>query len=251
MTGPNTSWYEDESFWHTWGPLMFSKKRVANTPVEIDQILALLNVPRGAQILDLCCGVGRHSLELARRGFKVTGVDRTQEYLNQATEQAAKEGLQIKFVQADMRNFCQPDAFDLVINLFTSFGYFEDPNADQKVLNNTYSSLKPGGLILMDLSSKEILARIFRERVWSEVDGVFWLEEHRILNSWSHIENRWILFKEGRRYEDKLILRLYSAAELLTRLQTAGFTKLSAYGGFDGSPYDNNAKRLVAVGYKD
>lgn len=243
-------WYEDDNFWQTWGPVMFSKQRLANTQAEIDRILALVNMPPGSHILDLCCGVGRHSMELARRGFKVTGVDRTQSYLDQAKEQAKNEGLDIDLVQVDMRSFRRPDAFDVIISLFTSFGYFEDQAGDRKVVDNIYSSLKSGGLLLMDLSGKEVLARVFRERDWRETDGVFWLEERKITNDWSRIHNRWIMFKGDRRYENTINLRLYSASELKALLEAAGFSQIQAYGGLDGSPYDEQAKRLVMVANK-
>jgi SAM-dependent methyltransferase len=250
MAGP-TNWYEDEDLWHTWGPLLFSKQRMVNAVVEVNLMLTLLtNIQPKAHILDLCCGVGRHSLELARRGFKVTGVDRTAEYLKQAREQAAKEGLEVELILEDIRDFCRPDAYDAVINLFTSFGYFEDQAEDRKVIDHIYRSLKTDGGLLMDMSSKEVLAREFRERDWREEDGVFWLEERHILNNWSRIQNRWIMFRDNRKYENIFDLRLYSAAELTALLQAGGFTGIKAYGGLDGSPYDSRAKRLVVVGHK-
>jgi SAM-dependent methyltransferase len=251
MAGP-TNWYEDEALWHTWGPLLFSKQRMANAAVEVNLMLTLLeNVQPEAHILDLCCGVGRHSLELARRGFKVTGVDRTAEFLKQAREQAAKEGLEVEFVQQDMRDFCRPDTFDAVINLFTSFGYFEDQAEDRKVVGHIYRSLKTGGGLLLDMMGKELLASVFRERDWREEDGVFWLEERQVMNDWSRVRNRWILFKDNRKYENVIDLRLYSAAELTDLLQAAGFSGIKVYGGLDGRPYDNQARRLVEVGHKD
>ena len=77
-------WHEDDTFWETWGPVMFSRQRWEGTPVEVDSIISLLNAQSGMQVLDLGCGPGRHSLELARRGIHVTGVDRTGKYLEQA-----------------------------------------------------------------------------------------------------------------------------------------------------------------------
>jgi SAM-dependent methyltransferase len=245
------NWHEDDSFWQIWGPMMFSKQRIASTPAEIDQILTLVNIRPQSHILDLCCGTGRHSLELARRGFKVTGVDRTQAYLNQAKEQAKSEGLNIEFVQDDMRNFCRPECFDFVISMFTSFGFFENQADDRKVTNNIYRSLKSAGLLLMDLSSKEILARVFRERDWREIEGVLWLEERQLSDDWSRIHNRWIMFKDNHRYEGRINLRLYSAIELKAILEAAGFTRMQAYGDLDGIRYDNQARRLVMVGHKD
>ena len=75
------TWYEDESFWRTFAPTMFNQERLDATAAEIDQIIQFANLESGAKILDLCCGMGRHSLELARRGYSVVGVDLTEEYL--------------------------------------------------------------------------------------------------------------------------------------------------------------------------
>jgi SAM-dependent methyltransferase len=214
-------------------------------------MIALANIPPGGHILDLCCGIGRHSLEFARRGFKVTGVDRTSGYLNQAREQANKEGLNIEFVQEDMRGFVRADSFDTIINMFTSFGYFEDEGEDRRVIANIHRSLKDGGLVLMETMGKEILARVYREHDWQEVEpGVFRLEERRVDDDWSRMRGRWILFKDGRQYENTLTHRLYSAAELESLLREEGFGETKAYGGLDGIPYDHQARRLVIVGRK-
>ena len=86
-------WHEQDGFWETVAPILFAERRWLDTPAEVDQVVSLLGIGSGAHILDLCCGVGRHSLELARRGFRVTGVDRTRPYLDRASKQAEAEGL--------------------------------------------------------------------------------------------------------------------------------------------------------------
>ena len=103
-------------------------------------------------------------MELARRGFNVTGVDRAAQYLGQARQQALEEGLVIEFVQQDMREFRRPGSFDIPLNLNTSFGYFEDPADDLQVLPNIHASLQPGGSLVAKTIVKEVLARIFQER---------------------------------------------------------------------------------------
>ena len=75
-------WHEDDSFWETWGPLIFTPQRIADAIEEVTKIIKLLNIQPGSSVLDLGCGIGRHSLELARRGYQVTGVDRTRGYLD-------------------------------------------------------------------------------------------------------------------------------------------------------------------------
>jgi SAM-dependent methyltransferase len=243
-------WHSDDQFWKTYGPWMFTEKRWANTPAEVDSILKLLSpAPRGV-ILDLCCGPGRHSLELARRGFSVVGVDRTSAYVNEAKKRAKVQRLRVEFVKQDMRRFCRPQAFDAAVNMFTSFGYFRNPKEDQRVLLNLHRSLKPRGKLLMDLFGKEILAKKFQERDWREEQGVMFLEERKLSQGWSWIDSRWILLKGAKRKEFVVSLRLYSAKELSDLLRVCGFEKVQVYGDLAGAAYDHNAKRLVIVAQK-
>jgi SAM-dependent methyltransferase len=243
-------WYEDDSFWEAWGPVMFSPVRIENAKVEVDKIINLLELEPGARVLDLCCGIGRHSLELARRGFKVTGVDLTRSYLKRVTAQAAEESLEAEFIREDMRRFLRPGAFDAVLSMFTSFGYFEDPDDDRKVVENVYQSLSPGGVFIIETRGKETLARAFQERGWNERDGVIWLEERRVSRNWSWMWNRWIMFKGSERIEHEISHRLYAATELTALLTGCGFSRAEAYGDLDGSPYDHKAQRLIVVGGK-
>jgi len=150
-------WFEDGNFWVTTFPLMFSKARLENSANEVEKLITMLDIAPGSNILDLCCGVGRLSIEFAKHNFSVTGVDITKAYLNIAKKNAGKTS-KIKFIQSDMRAFSKPNSFDVIVNMFTSFGYFEDPKDDIKVLKNCFISLKPGGKIIIELLGKEILA---------------------------------------------------------------------------------------------
>ena len=244
------TWYDQDVFWETWASFLFSKERWENAPEEVTNLISLLRIDPGASVLDLCCGPGRHSLEFARRGYSVVGVDRTRKYLQKARRLAKKEELEIEFVQEDMRSFCRVDSFDAAVNLFTSFGFFEDIKDDEQVIKNVHRSLKEGGVFLIDVMGKERLARIFRERDWYEINGATMLEERKITKNWSWIENRWIMLKTGKAEEFKLSLRPYSAVELTTLLSSCGFNTIEVYGDLGGAPYDHKAKRLVVVAQK-
>jgi SAM-dependent methyltransferase len=240
-------WHEDDAFWHTFAPGMFTPEIWEAVPVQVDQMLALLGIEPGARVLDLCCGPGRHSLELARRGYAVTGVDRTAEYLRRARRKARREGLSVEFVKADMREFVRPGAFDAVVNMFTAFGYFRDPEDDARVLRNVRESLRPGGRLLIDVMGKEVLARIWLPRNWEERDGVLFLQERRATDDWSWIENRWIAIRGTDRHETQVSHRVYSAVELKRLLAECGFAEVHTFGDLDGSDYDHKARRLVAL----
>ena len=246
-----SDWFADDSFWETFQNYMFDPRRLALTAGEVEQMISILDLKSGAAVLDLCCGLGRHSIEFARRGFKITGVDLTKPYLDQARATASKENLNIEFVQSDMREFSRPAAFDAALNFFTAFGYFENPDDDIKVARNLLDSLKPGGRLIVDLNSKEILAGRFRERDWSRRDdGTIVLEERRLLDGWKRLENRWILIRGNERRESTLSLRLYSGAELESLLRAVGFPEVSLYGSLKATPYDQKAERLIAVATK-
>lgn len=245
-----TVWHEQDSFWET--VPMFSQQLWEIAPKEVDSVVSILGIETGAAVLDLPCGVGRHSLELARRGYRVTGVDRTAAYLCEAGEKAAAEGLELELVQADMREFVRPGAFDAALNLYTSFGYFEDPAEDRRVAENFYRSLKPGGALIMEMMGKEVLARIFLPRDWQELpDGSLFLQERKVTDDWSWMENRWILVKDGQRKEFAVGHRIYDGAGLKALLLDVGFESVTLYGGrIEQSPYDNAAQRLMAVARK-
>lgn len=244
-------WFEDEKFWETFGPVMFSEERLKAARAEVDSLIALMDLAPGALILDLPCGVGRHSLEFARRGFHVTAVDRTMRYLDVAKTQSAQEGLSIEFVQSDMRVFERQNSFDGAINLFTSLGYFEDASDDLMVARNFASSLKPGVRLVADMNGKEVLASRFRAKEWRyQSDGSLWLEERKVIGAWDRVETHWILIRGADRIDGDFSVRLYSGVELAALLKRAGFSDVALYGSLAATPYDQNAERLVAVARK-
>lgn len=245
-----TPWFEDDAFWAMFEPSMFGEERWQLAAREAAPLAKLLQLEPGASVLDLCCGPGRFSLELARRGFEVTGVDRTALYLAEARRRAKKEKLDAEFVRADMRQFARPRAFDACINMFTSFGYFENPADDLKVCGRVLRSLRPGGRFLIQTAGKEWLAHNFQPTDWREEAGAFILEERKVAPGWTGLENRWVLIRKGRVREFRFFLRIYSGVELADLLRRAGFARVDLYGGLDGEPYDHTTRWLVAVGRK-
>lgn len=244
-------WFESDEFWEAMAPAMFTSVRWEAVPNDINGIESLTGLTRGAAVLDLCCGPGRHTLELARRGYKVTGVDRTKSYLQQVNEKARSESLDIELVQSDMRSFRRDKSYDLVMSFYTSFGYFEDPEDDSLVLRNMHASLKDGGCMVIETLGKERLAKVFMERNWQRLDdGSLLLEERTVTHDWSWIENTWILIKGGRMREFKVNHRLFSAAELKRLMLDCGFSRTACYGSPDGAAYNQNSIRMVVIGWK-
>jgi SAM-dependent methyltransferase len=249
MSGPN-AWHNDDEFWELFEPILFSEERRSNARVEVDNLTALLEIQEDERILDLCCGTGRHSLELARQGFDVIGVDRTASFIEKARQNAEPRSLTAEFVVADMKEFCEPNRFDVVINLFGSFGYFEDPEDDRQVVTNMYASLRSGGRFLIETNGREITTREFQERSWSEHGDTLVLAERKPIENWRRIETRWIVLSGSQRVEHTVTVRLYDSSELSSLLIESGFSDVHVYGDLEGADYDHEAERLVVVGTK-
>ena len=244
-----TPWYEDERFWESTHPFIFQAERFAAAEAEVAE-LAKLNGAPPRRVLDLGCGPGRHSIPLARLGAKVTAVDRSPFLLEKAKSRAESEKLEIEWVQEDMRSFVRPDAFDLAINLFTSFGYFGDQE-DLTVLRNVFRSLAPGGFFIIDLMGKEIVARGFApSAVEKRPDGSVWVQTREIIDDWYRIRSHWFLIRDQKVTETSFDTALYSGRELADLLKKAGFDNVKLFGSLQGTPYDLTAQRLVAVAQK-
>ncbi|HEY6251999.1 MAG TPA: class I SAM-dependent methyltransferase [Candidatus Angelobacter sp.] len=243
-------WFEREDFWRDFYAYMFSPERFAAAKEEVSQIIALTRCS-GGNLLDLCCGPGRHSVEFAQRGFRVTGVDRSGFLLDRAREHAAQTNLALEWVQADMRGFVRPEQFDLACNLFTSFGYFDTEQDDLQVLRNLHRSLKQGGALVIDIISKEKLARNWQNTMCSELaDGSLLVQRPQLCDDWCRVRTEWILIKDGSTRNFSFEHNLYSGRELKDRLLSSGFEQVQLFGSFAGSPFDLNAPRLVAVARK-
>ncbi len=243
-------WFEDDEFWSTWYPFMFTPERMARAPEKVDQILHLIGfAPRS--ILDLACGPGRHAVEFAKRGYQVTGVDRSPYLLSRARQRAAAAGVEVEWVERDMREFERPEAFDLTINMFTSFGYFDDKKEDLRVLAKLWTSLKPGGALLIDVIGKEWLARHFEATSSSVMeDGSLVINRREIFDDWTRILNEWILIRSGEVRSFKFHHTIYSGQELRERLEATGFHGVELHGDLEGNRYGIDAQRLVAVARK-
>ena len=247
---PSCAWFEDEHFWESIYPFIFSEDRFISAEAEVGEFAKLTGKPF-ARVLDLGCGPGRHSIPLAKQGAQVTGVDRSPFLLEKARSRAEFEKLNIEWVQADMRSFVRPDEFDLVINLFTSFGYFGDVEEDLTVLRNVFRSLAPGGFFIIDVMGKEIVARGFApSEVREQPDGSIWVSTREIIDDWYRIRSHWFLIRDGKVAEVQFDNALYSGREMADLLKEAGFEKVRLFGSLQGIPYDLKAQRLVAVAVK-
>jgi SAM-dependent methyltransferase len=243
-------WFDDDSFWRELYPFMFPEKRVADADEQVAKALALTKPP-GKSVLDLCCGPGRCSIALAKKGFRVTGVDKTTYLLKKARAQAKAARVNIEWVQEDMRDFVRPASFALVLSMFTSFGYFDDRQDDMTVLQNMFTSLQPGGACLIEVLGKERLAKILQPTISAVLpDGTLMVERHEIFDDWTRVRNEWLLIRGGRAKSFKFHHTIYSGQELRDRMERVGFVAVKLHGNLDGDAYGPNAERLVTIGHK-
>lgn len=227
---------------------MFDEDHWAEVPLVIDRIQSLTGIAEGDSVLDTCCGVGRHSLELAARGYRVTGVDITDSCIEAARESARDFGLDIEFVQDDVRHFTRDGHYDLCLNLFTSFGYFPDPAEDLATLVNFRRSLAPGGTFVLEMNGKETAARDYIEGEWFERLGWTVLTEFEPVDDWGGLRTRWVLIRGAERVDRTFVQRLYAGTEMRSLFGQAGFKDIRILGSLDGSPYNHKATSLVAIG---
>ena len=243
-------WFDDESFWQKLYPFLFTESKLDAAGSEVASVLELAGLEHG-DVLDLACGPGRHSIALAKRGFRVTGVDLSSFLLRKARERARAEGVDVEWVQEDMRHFGRPDSFDLAVSLFTSFGYFESRDDDLAVLRNVHRSLRSGGALVIEIAGREALARGFQPTTSKELaDGSLLVERHEVIDDWARIRNHWIVIEDGVATTFRFEVAIYSGQELKALLRKAGFANVHLHGAYDAHEYSLDAERLVAVARK-
>lgn len=218
---------------------------------ETASISRLLNLAPNSSILDLCCGHGRHTLPLARRGYRMTGLDLNQFFLQRAQEEAETQNIKATWVHSDMRDIPFKNEFDAVINIFTSFGYLENDDEDMKVLQQVYQALKPGGLFLLETVYQVRVVRTYSPHgIIRYDDGLIVLEERRLNLAESRNEIAiTMLYPDGQRKKYRQSIRIYTFTELRRMLQSVGIEVQAYYGDLDGSTLSTDS-RMVIVGQK-
>jgi len=205
------------------------------TVKEVNTFSKILKLSPQDRILDLCCGQGRVALELARQGFtNVEGLDRSRYLIQKAKTLSRKENLGIKFREGDARKLpYQPDTFDVVMILGNSFGYFETPQDDIRVLKEVFRVLKPWGRILIDAADGEYLKRHFHPRSWEWIDKNYFVCRERSLS----LDKQRLISREVVTHAKKGVIadqfygeRLYARKTFEELLKAAGFSDISVDG---------------------
>lgn len=225
------------------------------TKNEIDIFIAALDLPKDAQVLDLCCGQGRHALELARRRYTgIVGLDRSHYLINRARKLNKQAGLHVEFREGDARKLrFRNDSFDVVIIAGNSFGYFETAKDDMRVLEEVKRVLKPDGKLLIDVTDGKYMREHFDPRSWEWIDtNYFVCRERSLSKSGDRLVSREVITHVNRGVvaDQFYAERLYTFNDLHRLLTEVGFTNICEHSNISPESKRNQdlgmmAKRII------
>lgn len=247
----NTPWWAthfDAQYLHEYEPLFDQ----AQDRQEVARLLEVLSLPSGSRVLDCPCGQGRHAQLLAEAGFDVDGLDYSADLLAVARQRGT--GRRLRYRRGDMRALPArwTGRFDAVVNLFTSFGFFDEPRDDLRVLAEFARVLKPGGVLIWHGGARDgVMARFLTRDWWSTADGTMFGQERRFdpLSGFLDITSTWRgPHGAGERSHR---IRLYSASELAGRLRDVGLIVEQAFDAWTDRPLTRKSSEMLLVARKD
>jgi ubiquinone/menaquinone biosynthesis C-methylase UbiE len=229
--------------------LVYKHRDLQGAYNEVKRMIEWLQLPAGAEVLDLCCGMGRHSMALTDFGYHITGVDLSGVLLKEAERLDPER--KVRWLQGDMRQVPLTETFDAVVNLFTSFGYFEEDAENEKVLHEMHRLLKPerGQFIIDFLNPGHVAAHLvpFSKRL----EGETTIEESRKIED-GFVRKTIVISEPGtadRTYTEQV--KLYQREAFTGMLERADLEVLHVYGNYDASAYDSReSKRMIFVGHR-
>lgn len=198
--------------------------------------------------LDLCCGTGRHSIILSKRGLTMIGLDLSKNLLNIAKRNMKHERVKFPLVRADMRHFpFRNEIFDAVICMFTSFGYLPSENEDIKSFKEIRRTLRKSGKFLLDVANKDHVIKIFQESEWAEFKSFYMLEKRSLDLKTSRLLSQWTIIRKDTKEAKSLQhnVRLYDFQRLKQILSKAELKVKEVYGGYDGKKFSLDSSRMI------
>ncbi|NNL22438.1 MAG: methyltransferase domain-containing protein [Ignavibacteriaceae bacterium] len=237
------SWYRD--WFNSEDYLQVYKHRDI---VEAETLVKLIqkntNLSKSSLVLDMACGSGRHSIVFAQKGFKATAVDLSERLISEAKNNAKQANVDIEFIQSDILDLKLEKKFDLVVNLFTSFGYFDTDEENIIVIKKAKDLLKAGGYFIIDFLNKGFLEKnLIPLSTLSE--NTTTITQKRSING-NRVEKKITIEKDGIIKHFSESVRLYDIDELNNILQSVGFRLLKTFGDFNGNIFEpNSSPRLI------
>lgn len=225
--------------------IIYQHRNFEDAKLEIDFILSNLNLNKNAKILDLACGSGRHSIYLAKKGFEVVSVDFSNVLLNTAIKNSNLLNLKIKFLKTDFRFLPLDEKFDLIINMFTSFGYFYKDEDNFLLFKKSYDLLNKGGYFVFDFFNKNHLLKNLVPLSERFFDNKKIIEKRYIRKG--RIEKIIEIIESGNKRKYIESVKLYSPTEIQEQLMKNDFEIINLFGDFKGNNFNENySKRFIA-----
>lgn len=218
---------------------------------EVRFLITRLHLEHTDKILDVPCGTGRHASIFARKGFSVTGID-----ISNACIRIARKHCKGRVVlrKGDMRNLgAYQGKFDVVLNLFSSFGYFQSDQLNAHVLRQMCQALNPGGRLVIHLINRDWLMKVFKPVDWASKAGSLSLSARKYDPATKYNEEYRIQYdkKSKRARMNYHRIRLYSKSEMVTLMRQSGLTSIMVFGGMDGSKFNRfRSSHPVYVGQR-
>jgi len=234
-------WFNTEEYLN-----VYKHRNEADAEDHIKLILDNVSIPGDARILDMACGSGRHAILLARKKYNVTAVDLSENLLSIAKQTAEEDNLTINFVHLDIRNFSSIIIYDLILNLFTSFGYFETDEENFSILKKAYDLLKINGYFVLDFFNSEFLINNLVEFSKEVIDNGVIFQQRSIKDS--RIVKKILIDKKDEPSEYEESVRMFSKDELTNELTNIGFDIYRTFGDFFGNGFNHHSSpRLILI----
>lgn len=243
-----------DTFFHgEWDTIIRNVYTPEESLAETRFIRRALGLRSGSRVLDVPCGDGRISLELARMGCRVIGVDACAPSIRRAKRRARAlsraKGAQPEFLVGDMRKLNVGGPFKAILNWWGSFGYFDDVT-NLSVLRRFAELLERGGKVMIDQINRERVLRDFRTEAWDDYGPVRVLVKNRWDPSTQRIDGTWTMVRAGKRSRRRTSIRIYTPRQMERLLARAGLELERLYGGANGEPHSRGSRRMVTVARK-
>jgi SAM-dependent methyltransferase len=239
------TWFEDwfdTKFYH----MLYRHRDEREARNFINHLVDFLKLKKGARIQDLACGTGRHSIYLNSLGYDVCGLDLSQNNIETAK---LSENEQLHFEVHDMRQVYKHRGFDAILNLFTSFGYFDDIADNQKVIESVYSGLLPGGRFVIDYFNSAQVLKHLPSDDQKEIEG-YRFEINRHLRD-GRIEKEIRIHREGRNLSYTESVYPFTKQELCDLIENNGFRLEACFGSYSLEGFEEDkSERLIIVAEK-